>query len=159
MPPPPVGGAAVGNGLGVGLAVGLGEGLGLAEVVADGLDLGVADRLGEGLGLGVDVGDPFDLLGEAVGVAVEDEVDDDVGAAPGDAGDEQAETVTDANRTKMPQTTALSRTLSLVPAAVVPTFMEPPHASAGPTEDTPESARGHNTKANSRPRDAMARYH
>jgi hypothetical protein len=121
VPPPPVGGAAVGNGLGDGLGdgdvdagdgdrEGLGDGLGVSE----GLALALGEALGEALALGL-------ALAEALGEA------EDVGSAPEDVADVQAERVTEASMAKMPPTAA-SLALNPVPAGVVRTFMEPPHA-------------------------------
>jgi hypothetical protein len=123
VPPPPVTGAAVGNGLGDGLAVGLGDGVG--EGVGD---VRVRDGLGDGLGeaealaLG-------EALGESVGVAEVPTAGEDVGSAPEDVDDVQAVMVTEARMVKMPQPRAASLTRSPVPAGVVRSFMEPPHAS------------------------------
>jgi hypothetical protein len=117
VPPPPVTGAAVGTGLAVGLGVTEGDGLG----VGDGLVV---------LGLGLTLGG---LLGETDAVADALAEDEDggavVGSAPEDGDPEHAETVTEASTVKMPQPTAASHALNLVPATVLRTFMEPPHAS------------------------------
>jgi hypothetical protein len=117
VPPPPVGGAAVGNGLGDGLGdgdvdagdgdrEGLGDGLGVAE--------GLALALGEALALAL-------ALAEALAEA------EDAGSAPEDVADVQAERVTEASMAKMPPAAA-SLALDPVPARVVRTFMKPPHA-------------------------------
>jgi hypothetical protein len=123
VPPPPVAGAAVGTGLAVGLGVTEGDGLGVVVGEGDGLVVGL------GVGLGLPLGEP---LGETVDVAdapAEDE-DEGVGSAPEDGVPEHAETVTETSTVKMPQPTAASSLpLSLVPATVPRTFMEPPHAS------------------------------
>jgi hypothetical protein len=122
VPPPPVAGAAVG----AGLALGLGEtdGDGLADVVGEGDGL----VLGLGLELGLTLGE---LLGELDPVADEPVEDDDegVGSAPEDGEFEHAAIVTEASAITIPQPTAASLALSLVPATVLRTFMEPPHAS------------------------------
>jgi hypothetical protein len=130
VPPPPVGGAAVGNGLGVadraglavGLAVGLGVGLGVGVGVS--LDLALCDGLGD---------DDADLVGEALpellGVAVALVPGDDVGSAPDDALPEQAETAMEASMARMPQLTAVNLVRSPVLEVAARPFTEPPHAS------------------------------
>jgi len=123
VPPPPVAGAAVGAGLAVGLGVTDGDGL----TVGDGEGDGLAEVLGLGLTLG-------ELLGETDAVAderAEDEDEDEgVGSAPEEGLPEHADTVTEARTVKMPQPkTAASLALDLLPATVLRTFMEPPHAS------------------------------
>ena len=123
MPPPPVTGAAVGAGLAVGLGVTEGDGLGVVDGDGEGDGLVVVLGLGLGLTLG-------ELLGETDAVAdalAEDEAEV-VGSAPEDGDPEHAETVTEASTIRMPQPTAASLALSLVPA-VLRTFTEPPHAS------------------------------
>jgi len=109
VPPPPVGGAAVGNGLAdrLDVADGDADGLRLAlGVVAVAVPLGNAVDLAEAL-------PPGEKL---------------VGAAEGDDA-VQAETAAEARRVKVPQPMAVNLALSPVPAVVVRTFMEPPHAS------------------------------
>jgi hypothetical protein len=86
VPPPPVAGAAVGNGLGV--AEGLGVGLGDGVAVGLALGLGVVP-LGRVVGVGEPVAEPV-APGEMVG-----------GDAPGE--DEQAETVAEASMAKQRQ--------------------------------------------------------
>jgi hypothetical protein len=108
VPPPPVAGAAVGNGL------------------ADGL--GVADGLAEelALALGVALAVPLDKI---VGVA--ETVlpgENEVGVAEGEDA-VQAETDTEASMVKVAQLMAVDLALSLIPAMVVRIFMGPPHAS------------------------------
>jgi hypothetical protein len=129
VPPPPVTGAAVGNGLAVGL--GDGEGEGVAEGVAEGVgDVRVRD--GDGLGEGLGEAEALALgeaLGESVGVAEVPTEGEDVGSAPEDVDDVQAVMLTEARMVKMPQPRAASLTRCRVPAGVVRTFMEPPHAS------------------------------
>jgi hypothetical protein len=130
VPPPPVGGAAVGNGLGVavgvGLAVGLAVGLGVGLGVGVGVALGLA--LCDGLG-----DDDAELLGEALsellGVAVALVPGDDVGSAPDDALPEQAETAMEASMARMPQLTAVNLVRSPVLEVAARPFTEPPHAS------------------------------
>jgi len=123
VPPPPVGGAAVGTGLGDGLCAGEGLGEGVGVTVGDGLgdDDVVADALGLGVGVVVlDVPSP----GETDAVAEAPVEGEDVGSAP-DVGDvEQAETAARANMVKTP---TASLTLGLVPATR-PRLMEPPRA-------------------------------
>jgi hypothetical protein len=72
-----------------------------------------------------------ELLGEPDPLADEPVEDDDegVGSAPEDGVPEHAAIVTEASTATMPQPTAASLALSLVPAAVLRTFTEPPHAS------------------------------
>jgi hypothetical protein len=72
-----------------------------------------------------------ELLGEPDPLADEPVEDDDegVGSAPEDGVPEHAAIVTAASTATMPQPTAASPALSLVPAAVLRTFTEPPHAS------------------------------
>jgi hypothetical protein len=133
VPPPPVGGAAVGNGLGAGLCVADGDGEaltdGLAEALGDGLADGLAEALGDGLALAV---------GElAEGVSLAEEVDvagavmagEDVGSDAEGEDVVQAEIAAEASMVTMPQPTALNLGLSPAPAAVVRTFIEPPRAS------------------------------
>ena len=122
VPPPPVAGAAVGAGLAVGLGETDGDGLGDVVGEGDGLVLGL------GLELGLTLGE---LLGELDPVADEPVEDDDegVGSAPEDGELEHAARDTEASAITIPQPTAASLALSLVPPTVLRTFMEPPHAS------------------------------
>jgi hypothetical protein len=138
VPPPPVGGAAVGNGLAVGLAVGEGVGLAVGLGVALGVRLGVALRVGLGvvLALGLCDGlgdDDAELLGEPLsellGVAEALVPGDDVGSAPDDALPEQAETAMEASMARMPQLTAVNLVRSPVLEVTARPFTEPPHAS------------------------------
>lgn len=130
VPPPPVGGAAVGNGLAVGLGVADGVGLvvGLGDGLGDGLGVALAVGLGDGLG-----DDDAELLGEALaellGVAEALVPGDDVGSAPDDALPEQAETAMEASMARMPQLTAVNLVRSPVPEVAARPFTEPPHAS------------------------------
>jgi hypothetical protein len=94
VPPPPVAGAAVGNGLGV--AEGLGVGLGDGAAVGLTLGLGVVP-----LGRVVGVGEPV-APGEMGG-----------GDAPGE--DEQAETVAEASMAKVAQPATVNLARWLVP--------------------------------------------
>lgn len=142
VPPPPVGGAAVGTGLADGLGVTDGEGLTVGDGdgldVVDGDGLGVAD--GDGLGLAELLGE-----GEAVAEAPGEDEDEGVGSAPEDGDPEHAETVTEASTVRMPQPIAASVALSLVPAAALRTFMEPPRVRrplAMPSGGGPRKRRG-----------------
>src|SRR6516165_3779872 len=116
VPPPPVAGAAAGA------TVGLGDGVG-ARVVGVGVSVGETAAVAVAVAVAVLVGDPVD-----VAVAVPE--GEDVGSPTG--GEDppvQAEIAAEATRATMPQLTAVNLALSLVPAAVVRAFMEPPHAS------------------------------
>lgn len=114
MPPPPVAGAAVGNGPTEGVRVA--DGRALALRVADGLTLGV---LTVAVGLG-------EMLGDA-------EV-----ATPGDnfggAGGDPVQATADAEATMVANPTAVSLALNPVPAVVVCIFMGllKPAADGGP---------------------------
>lgn len=114
MPPPPVAGAAVGNGPAEGVRVT--DGRAPALRVADGLTLGV---LTVAVGLGK-------MLGDA-------EV-----ATPGDnfggAGGDPVQATADAEATRVAKPTAVSLALNPVPAVVVRIFMEllKPAADGGP---------------------------
>jgi hypothetical protein len=134
VPPPPVGGAAEGKGLGLGLDVV--DCVGLAV----GLGVGLAVRLGVGLGVGLAVGlgdrlgdDDAELLGEplaeSLGVADLLVPGDDVGSAPDDALPEQAEIAMEASMARMPQLTAVKLVRSPVLEVAARPFTEPPHAS------------------------------
>jgi hypothetical protein len=100
VPPPPVAGAAVENGLGVG------EGLGVGLAVG----VGPADGVGVGLPLAVGVGTPVVPLGAFVGVG------DPVAPGEIDGGDavdpppEHAETAVEANIAKAAHPTTVSLT-------------------------------------------------
>ncbi len=116
VPPPPVAGATVMNGLGDGLGDGLGVGDAGAVCVGDGLALGLGELLTV-------------LLGEAddVGVAVragenEDETAD--GVAP-----EQAETAAEARMVMVLQPMTANLALCFGAALVERTFMKPPRTS------------------------------
>jgi hypothetical protein len=118
VPPPPVTGATVGNGV---VTTGLGDGL------AEGL--GLLDGLAEGLGLSVAVGE---LSGLAV-LLVEEVADElpvtaGVNTAGGVELDVQAESATQASTVVKPQPTAVSLTRCAVHAMAVRAFIEPPHA-------------------------------
>jgi hypothetical protein len=124
VPPPPVAGAAVGAGLAVGLGVTEGDGLTVVDGDGEGDGEGEGLLVVLGLGLGLPLGERDDVAD----APAEDE-GDVVGSAPEDGDPEHAETVTEASTIKMPKLTAASLALNLVPATVLRTFMEPPHAS------------------------------
>jgi len=120
VPPPPVAGAAVGAGLAVGLGETVGDGLGDAVGEGDGLVVGL------GLELGLVLGEP-DPVADA---PAEDEAGAEVvGSAPDEGDPEHAERVMEASTVTMAQQTPASLRLDLLPATVLRTFMEPPHAS------------------------------
>src|SRR5258707_10544352 len=104
VPPPPVAGAAVGNGLADRLRVTDGDADGLADRlgddVADGLGVGLAEMLALG------VATPGVPLAEAAAVADALVVDEDVGSAAEDEDVVQAETAAEASMVAMPQPTA-----------------------------------------------------
>jgi len=118
VPPPPVAGAAVGVGLGVT------DGDGLGDVVGDGEGDGLV--VGLGLELGLALGE---LDAVADGLVVDEGGAEVVGSAPEEGDPEHAAIVTEASTVTMPQPTAASLGLDLLPAMVLRTFMEPPHAS------------------------------
>jgi hypothetical protein len=124
VPPPPVGGAAVGNGLADRLRVADGDGDGLR--VADGLC--VADGDAGGLALALGVVTRAEPLGEAAGVAEALTAGEDVGSAAEGEDVVQAETAAEVSMVKVPQPMAVNLAPSLVPAVLVRTFMEPPNA-------------------------------
>jgi hypothetical protein len=114
VPPPPVAGAAVANGLGVeGLGVGLAEGVGVGVIV------GRAEGVGVGVILGL-------ADGVTVGLAVPGE---NAGGVAEDPDPEQAETAAEANMVKAAQPTTAKLALWPVPMMVLRIFMAPPHAS------------------------------
>lgn len=102
MPPPPVAGAAVENGLGVGLAVGVGVMVGLA----DGVDVGLT--------LAVGVGTLAVRLGALVGVADPVPPGEIGGGDAVDGDPEQAETAVEANMAKAAQPTTVNLALGPV---------------------------------------------
>jgi hypothetical protein len=108
VPPPPVGGAAVRNGLAAGLRV------------ADGLAEGLAVAVG-GLTLAVPLGR---ILGVAEALLPGENV---VGVAEGEDA-EQAETDAEASMVNAAQLAAVNLALSPAPTVVVRIFMGPPHA-------------------------------
>jgi hypothetical protein len=129
VPPPPVAGAAVGNGLAdlLGVADDDAEWLGVSEGDAD--RLGVSDELAEELALVLGEVAPVVPLGLVLGVA--DPVSagkNGVGVAEGEDV-VQAETDAEASMVKVAQLTAVSLALSPVLMMIVRTFMGPPHAS------------------------------
>lgn len=128
VPPPPVAGAAVGNGLAdrLGDAEGRGEADRLGEGERPGEAAGRDDVEGLALGFGVVALAP---LGRLVGVAEPLAPGENVvGVAEGDD-PVQAETDADASMVKAAQPTAVSLALNPVPAMTARTFMGPPHAS------------------------------
>jgi hypothetical protein len=126
VPPPPVAGAAVGAGLAVGLGLAEGDGLGVVE--REGLVVGLGLGLELGLGLGLVLGEVLAELDPLADEPVEDD-DEGVGSAPEVGVPEHAAMAREASRVTMPQPTAASLVLDPVPATVLRTFMEPPHAS------------------------------
>ena len=119
VPPPPVAGAAVANGLADGLCVA--DGLG----VADGLC--VADDLAEGLSLVP--GAPAVPLGRIVTVAEPVTAgENEVGVGEGEDV-VQAETDAETSMVRVAQPTRVNRALSPLPMMVVRIVMRPPHAS------------------------------
>ena len=126
VPPPPVTGAAVGNGLdgaGDGLAEGVAEGVALSSVealsdaLAGELVLALAEVPAEVLA---------DVVTEVVALAVgENTVPDDEGV---EGLEVQAASATQASTVVRPQPTAVSLTLCAVHAMAVRAFIEPPHA-------------------------------
>jgi hypothetical protein len=129
VPPPPVAGAAVGNGLADRLGDADGDADGLADGLADDVADGLTDELGEGLALAVGVAIPGVPLAEAVGVADALVEGEDGGSAAEDGDVVQDETAGQASMVAMPQPTAVNLALRPVPAVAVRTFMKPPHAS------------------------------
>jgi hypothetical protein len=126
VPPPPVAGAAVGNGL----------------AVAEGLGDGVAEGLGDGVAVGLTVGLGVVPLGRVVGVGEPDAPGEMVGGdAPGE--DEQAETVAEPSMATAAQPATVSLARWPVPMMVVRIFMVPP-------------ADSHKDKGHRRHRHAMA---
>lgn len=110
MPPPPVAGAAVGNGLGEGLGDGDADTDGVAEGVGLAVSLGLADSVGVPVGV-------------AVGVAVPDAPGENVPPAEGGEPPVQAETVAEANMVTAPQPIRVILARSPRPATAVRTFM------------------------------------
>jgi hypothetical protein len=128
VPPPPVAGAAVGAGLAVGLGLAEGDGLGVVEREGLVVGLGLGLGLGLELGLGLVLGEVLAELDPLADEPVEDD-DEGVGSAPEVGVPEHAAMAREASRVTMPQPTAASLVLDPVPATVLRTFMEPPHAS------------------------------
>jgi hypothetical protein len=122
VPPPPVTGASVGNGVVTsGVGVGLAEGSGVGLIDSDGVSegLGLSEAVGELSGLVVLV---------VVGVTVEVGVATGVNTAGGVELDVQAESATQASMVVKPQPTAVSLTRCAVHAMAVRALIEPPHA-------------------------------
>ena len=115
MPPPPVAGAAVGNGL--------------AEWRGDADGWGVADALAEGLTLALGVVALAEPLGRIVGVA-EPVAPGENGVGVGEGEDAvQAETDAEATMAKVAQQAAVNLELRPVPMMVVRIVTGPPYAS------------------------------
>jgi hypothetical protein len=119
VPPPPVTGATVGNGVvTTGLGDGLAEGSGLGLLESDGLGeadgLALAEAEAEALGLDETLTD-------------EEPVTAGVNTAGGVELDVQAESATQASTVVKPQPTAVSLTRCAVHAMAVRAFIEPPH--------------------------------
>lgn len=109
VPPPPVAGAAAGNGL--------------AEWLGDGDGLGVADAVAEGLALGV-------ALAEALAGVAEPDTAGENGVGVGEGEDpEQAETDAEATMAKVAKQAAVNLELRPVPMMVVRIVTGPPYAS------------------------------
>ena len=136
MPPPPVEGAVVGYALADRLGVGdvlavaaadaVGDAVGDAVAVGDFVAVAVADAVG-------DFVEPAEELAVVVGgtlLKMAGVVLERAGVVVPEV-PEQAESTTQARMAETPQPTAVSRTLSTVPAMVVRTFMEPPGGSGG----------------------------
>jgi hypothetical protein len=137
VPPPPVAGAAAGNGLADGLAG--------ASCVSVGVGVGVGESLGVGLGLALAEAVTVLLAEiEGVGEAVPPGENDGDGPPAEGVDPEQAERVMEASNAMVPQPVMANLALSPVFAPVVRTFMEPPHVAARPlaalAEDIPETA-------------------
>jgi hypothetical protein len=114
VPPPPVAGAAAGNGLGEGLGEGLGVTDGAAGVLAEGLALSLAEGLAVPLGVGERVPPGENEVSPAEGGGVDPE--------------EQAETAAEASMAMVPRRMMVNLARCPAPAMVVRPFMEPPHA-------------------------------
>jgi hypothetical protein len=121
VPPPPVGGATVGTGLGEGLCVTVGDAEGLGEVVGEGLGEVVGEGLTEELALGVAV-----PLGEADAVAEGLLEGDDLGSSAEGEDPVQAETAAETSIVTMPKLTAVRVALRALPAVLARSFMGPP---------------------------------
>lgn len=137
MPPPPVAGAAVGNGLAEGLGVGDAEGLG----VGDAEGLGVAD--GDSGGVAVADAEAGTLapaepvavpLAETAGVGEPGLAgENEVAGAPADGVEpEQPETAAEKRTAMMLHPMRASRALSPARAMAVRSIMQPPDASCRP---------------------------
>jgi hypothetical protein len=129
VPPPPVAGAAAGNGLADGLAD--------ASCVSVGVGVGVGESLGVGLGLTEAVSVLLTEI-EGVGEPVPPGENDTDGPAEG-VDPEQAERVMEASNAMVPQPVMANLALSPVFAPVVRTFMEPPHVATRPLPRSPKT--------------------
>jgi hypothetical protein len=149
VPPPPVAGAAVENGLGVGEGLGVGPADGVAVCVI----VGLADGAGVGptLALGVTLVVP---LGALVGVADPVAPGEIAGGDAAGGDPEQPETAVAADMAKAAQPTTVSLARRPVRIMVLRIFMAPPPASR--RWRSPVSAGGHKGKAHRRHRHAMA---
>jgi hypothetical protein len=127
VPPPPVAGAAVGNG--VSEWRGAADWRGVAEALADGR--GVADVLAEGLSLALGVLELAEPLGRTLGVA-EPAPADENGVGVGEGEDVvQAETEAEATMAKVAQQAAANLELRPVPMMVERIVTGPPYRPAG----------------------------
>jgi hypothetical protein len=127
VPPPPVAGAAVGSGLA--------DGLGAADVGASCVAVCVTD--GDSEALALSLAELLAVLPDELAVLPDEIVDvgeadpageNEVGTAEG-VDPAQAETAAEASMVMVLQPMTANLALSHVPAMVVRTFMEPPHAS------------------------------
>jgi hypothetical protein len=129
-------GAAVGNRLadevGVADRLGVTDALGVAERLAVVVAVGNADGNADGLveALVVTLGAaPGAVLGTLVDVAEPVTEGEKIGV-DGDGVDVQPETTAEPSMVKVPKPMAVNLVLSAVPAMVVRTFIQPPHAPA-----------------------------
>ena len=127
VPPPPVTGASVGNGLDEGVADGVAEDVALALELAEALDDALAEELVVAVAF---VEAPVEGLPEELPLALGE--NDEPSTVPDDVGVEglpvQAESATQASTVVRPQPTAVSLTRCAVHAMAVRAFIEPPHA-------------------------------
>ncbi len=130
MPPPPVGGAAVGYELADrrGVGDGLGAAAAAAECVPDTVTVGDDVAGADGLALALEVAPLLAvLLAAAPAVAEPVTEGEKMAGVVVDEEPEQAESATEPSTVKAPKPAAVNLALSTVPAMVVRTFMEPPH--------------------------------
>jgi hypothetical protein len=125
-------GAAVGNRLadevGVADRLGVTDALGVAERLADVVAVGNADGPVEALVVTLGA-TPGAVLGKLVDVAEPVTEGEKIGV-DGDGVDVQPETTAEPSMVKVPKPMAVNLVLSAVPAMVVRTFIQPPHAPA-----------------------------